>query len=79
MIEKNLTELICKELCVENIELTPSEKQIIKICSGLISSLNSDIQELEKRTYKLEIQIKNKDIIIRDMLENIKEEDGNRL
>jgi len=75
MIEKNLAELICKELCVENIELTPSEKQIITICSAIISSLNSDIQELEKRTYNLEIQIKNKDIIIRDMLENKKDDE----
>ena len=69
-IESNLTDLISKELFIDSTDLTPSEKKIIEICSGIISSMDTDLKDLEKRIYNLEIQNKNKDIIIRDMLEN---------
>ena len=68
-IENNLIDLICKELLIDKNDLTLSEKQIINICSGIISSIDSDTKDLEKRIYNLEIQNKNKDIIIQDMLE----------
>lgn len=74
-IESNLIDLISKELFIESTDLTPSEKQIIGICSGIISSMNTDLKDLEKRIYNLEIQNKNKDIIIRDMLKNKKNDD----
>ena len=70
MIKKNLTELICKELLLKEDELTPDELKIIDICSGIISSLNDDITEMNKRIYHLEIDLKNKKIILDDMMNN---------
>lgn len=68
MIKTKLTELICKELLLKEDELTKDELKIIDICSGIISSLNDDIIEMNKRIYKLEISVKNKSIIIDDMI-----------
>lgn len=68
MIKKNLTELICKEILLKEDELTPDELKIIDICSGIISSLNNDIIEMNKNIYKLEVDLKNKNIIIEDMM-----------
>jgi len=70
MIKKNLTELICKELLLKEDELTSDELKIIDICSGIISSLNDDITEMNKRIYHLEIDLKNKKIILDDMMNN---------
>jgi hypothetical protein len=70
MIKKNLTELLCKELLLKEDELTLDELKIIDICSGIISSLNDDLTEMNKRIYHLEIDLKNKKIIIDDMLLN---------
>ena len=68
MIKTKLTELICKELLLKEEELTKEELKIIDICSGIISSLNDDIIEMNKRIYGLEISVKNKSIIIDDMI-----------
>lgn len=68
MIKKNLTELICKEILLKEDELTPDELKIIDICSGIISSLNNDTIEMNKMIYKLEVDLKNKNIIIEDMM-----------
>ena len=72
MIKEKLTELICQELLLNEDELTKEEIKIIDICSGLISSLNDDMTELNKRIYKLEIEIKNKKTIIDDMINDEK-------
>ena len=72
MIKEKLTELICQELLLKEDELTQEEIKIIDICSGIISSLNDDMIELNKRIYKLEIEIKNKKTIIDDMINDEK-------
>jgi len=54
-ILKNLTELIGKELFVSPDELSPSEKQIIDISAGIISSLDNDLADLQKKYRELEI------------------------
>ena len=71
MIKTKLTELICKELLLKEDELTKDELKIIDICSGIISSLNDDIIEMNKRIYELEISVKNKSIIIDDMMKSV--------
>jgi len=71
MIKTKLTELICKELLLKEDELTKDELKIIDICSGIISSLNDDIIEMNKRIYELEISVKNKSIIIDDMINDL--------
>lgn len=69
-ILKNLTELIGKELFVSPDELSPSEKQIIDISAGIISSLDNDLADLQKKYRELEIKNINQQIMIKDILED---------
>ena len=71
-IKNKLTELIVKELLIEKYDLAPSEKQIIDICAGIISSMDEDMKDLTKKIGELEVKIKNNDIMIKDMLEDQK-------
>jgi len=58
-------------------ELTEDEENIIVHCLDIINALNNEKIELEKEIYHLEIIIKNKSIIIEDMLDDAKYRDDN--
>lgn len=68
-IIKDLKEKIVKELFLSSdADLTPSEINIINICSDIINSILDESKELSNDNRNLNIKIKNLEINFEDLL-----------
>jgi serine/threonine-protein kinase RIO1 len=69
MIKKELKEKIEKEVLFR--ETTDDENLIIDLCSDIILRHNSDNIDLEKDLYNLNVKVKNRDIEISSLKEEL--------
>ena len=66
-VERELKKKVASDLGIDVDDLTAEEERVVEICSRVLTARLDEMQDLEKKIYFLEIDLKNKKIEVEEM------------